>query len=285
MAFTSTTVNSDKAWAPDGYSFAPEDIIPDALVIATSTKSGVIEGDSPVVRVAYVDDAAASFVAEGAQIPEAQPDLAEVLIATGKVSQLVRLSREQWQQPNTAAQLAQSVARAVTRRADIAYLQQVAPTAPALGPSTGLLNVAGTINGGAIAGSLDALIDLVAVLQQNLGTPSAILLSPSAWAEFRKLKVGGTSVNQGLLGAGTTDAQSLLLSLPVLVNVAVPAHVGLVLDTNAVVSAYGAVNVAVSEHTYFESDSVAVRCTFRLGQNVVRPNRIGHFTIGVPAGS
>jgi hypothetical protein len=42
-----------------------------------------------------------------------------VLVATGKVSQLVRLSREQFLQPQTAEQLSQSVARAVQRRADL----------------------------------------------------------------------------------------------------------------------------------------------------------------------
>jgi hypothetical protein len=57
-------------------------------------------------------------------------------------------------------------------------------------------------------------------------------------------------------------------------------NVGLVLDKSAVVSAFGSVNVNVSEHQYFSSDSVAVRCTFRLGQNVLRSNRIGYFTIG-----
>jgi hypothetical protein len=131
------------------------------------------------------------------------------------------MSREQWSQPETATQLAQSVARAVTRRANRAFIDQVAPTPPALGPSTGLLHVTGIVDGGEVAVSLDALIDLVAELQTNLSTPSHILLS-----------------------------------------------------------AYGAVNVNTSEHKYFDSDSVAIRCTFRLGQNAVRPNRIGKFTIG-----
>lgn len=65
-------------------------------------------------------------------------------------------------------------------------------------------------------------------------------MSPTAWAEFRKLKVG---------------------------------------EKSAVVSAYGEVNVNTSDHQFFSSDSVAVRCTWRVGHNVVRPNRIGTFTI------
>jgi hypothetical protein len=52
----------------------------------------------------------------------------------------------------------------------------------------------------------------------------------------------------------------------------VPSNTGMVIDQTAVVSAYGEV---VGEHQYFSSDSIGVRCTFRLGQNVVCPNRIG----------
>jgi HK97 family phage major capsid protein len=116
-------------------------------------------------------------------------------------------------------------------------------------------------------------------LQTNLANPSHILLSPTAWAEFRKLKVGGAETNSSLIGAGTNDAQQLLLSLPVLVNVAVPDNVGFVLDQSSVVAAYGEISVATSEHQFFSSDSVAVRCTWRIGHNVVRPSRIGTFTI------
>jgi HK97 family phage major capsid protein len=157
--------------------------------------------------------------------------------------------------------------------------QQVAPTPPALGPSTGLDNVTGIVNGGEISDSLDGLIDLVAELQENLSTPSLILLSPTAWAAFRKLKVGGAETNSSLIGAGTTDAAQLLLSLPVLVNVAVPPLTGFVIDKSAIPSAFGEVNVNTSDHQFFTSDSVAVRCTWRVGHNVVRPNRIGKFTI------
>jgi hypothetical protein len=121
--------------------------------------------------------------------------------------------------------------------------------------ATGLDNIAGTVDGGEISDSLDGLIDLVAELQTNLSTPSLILLSPTAWAEFRKLKVGGPAMNSSLIGAGTTDAAQLLLSLPVLVNVAVPPLTGYVIDKSAVVSAYGEVNVNTSDHQLFRSDS------------------------------
>jgi hypothetical protein len=46
------------------------------------------------------------------------------------------------------------------------------------------------------------------------------------------------------------------------------------------VSAVGPVNIATSDQHYFSSDSIALRATWRIGWNVVRPNRIGVFTVG-----
>lgn len=143
------------------------------------------------------------------------------------------------------------------------------------------MNVANIVAGGEVSTSLDELVDLVATLQNNLSTPTHILLDPLGWAEFRKLKVA-TDWNQSLIGAGVTDAQQLLLSLPVLVNKAVPDYTGVVVDASAVVYAVGPVMISVSEHQYFSSDSVGVRATWRIGHVVVRPDRIGTFTITQP---
>jgi HK97 family phage major capsid protein len=283
MANTETTLTSAKAWAPDLTAVAPDIAVPDALILATSTVAGNVEGDAPAVRVQYVDDAAAGFVAEGTAISEADPALSEVLVYTGKVAQLIRLSREQFSQPNASQLLSVSVARAVTRAANTAYIAQVAPTGPAVTPPAGLLNVSGIVNGGAVATSLDTLVDLLATLSANYSTPSHIVISPTAWASLRKFKVG-TAYNGSLLGAGTNDAQHFLLDLPVIVDPAVPTNTGLVIDKMAVVSAVGPVMVTTSDQVYFNADSIGVRCTWRFGQNVVKPNRIGKFTV-TPAGS
>ncbi|MGV0646714.1 phage major capsid protein [Mycolicibacterium sp. XJ2546] len=277
---TITTGTSAKGWSPDLHVFAPTDVVPDALILQCSTVAGQIEGDDPAVRVAYVDDDEAQFTAEGATIPEGEPQLAEVLVHTAKITQLVRLSNEQYAQDQTAVQLSQSVARAITRRGDIAFVAEAAPTAPAVAPVAGIANVSGIVDGGAVDGNLDVLVDLLATLQDNLATPSHILVGPKAWAELRKLKVGGTNTNESLLGAGTTDAAQMLLSVPVIVNTAAPANTGLVVDQNAIVSAVGPVKVATSEHQYFTADSVALRATWRIGHVVVRPERIGTFTVG-----
>lgn len=258
---TETTKTSAKAWSPDITAFAPSEAIPDALVLQTSTVVGRIEGDEPAVRVAYVDDADADFVAEGAEIPEDDPALSEVLVHTGKVAQLVRLSREQYAQAQTPQMLAESVRRAVTKRANLAYIAQAAPTAPAVTPPAGLVNVAGIEEGDAVASDLDALVDLIATLESNGATPSHILVDPIAWASLRKFKTG-TGSAQTLLGAGTTDATKSLLDLPVMVTSALASGTGLVIDRSAIVSAVGDVQLATSSDVYFASDSIGIRCTF-----------------------
>lgn len=276
---TLTTHSSAFPWRPDISVFHAADVVPEALILTCSTVCGDIVGDEPAVRVAYVEDDDAEFVAEAATIPESEPELAEALVYTGKVSQLVRLSAEQYYQDGTAEELSLSVRRAVVKRADRAFLAQPAPTPPDVQPAAGLLNISGVVDGGEIVGNLDALIDLDAQLRANGATPTHIVTDPLGWAALRKFKTDDSGSQQNLLGAGTTDAVPMLLSLPVLINTAMPAYSGVILDKAAVVSAVGQVKVAVSEHALFAADSVLLRCTWRIGQNIVRPDRVGRFTV------
>lgn len=275
---TETTTSSKGAWRPDETTFAASEVIPDALILQTATVAGQIEGDAPLLRVAYVDDAAAQFSTEGAAIPEADPALDEVLIATAKITQLIRLSREQFAQEGTAQELSTSVQRAIMKKANEAYLTQAAPTSPAISPPAGLLNITGIESGGAIGADLDELIDLIATLEGNGGTPSHIVVDPTGWASLRKIKTTESAATS-LLGAGTSDAERRLLDLPVIVSSALTAGTGVVLDRSAVVAAAGPVMVARSEQVYFASDAIGLRATWRIGWNVVRPNRIGKFSI------
>jgi HK97 family phage major capsid protein len=279
MAFTAKTATSAYSWRPDITTFNGPEVLEEALINQCSTVSGEVEGDAPSVRVAYIDDDDATFIAESGEIPEAEPDLAECVVFTGKISQLIRVSREQYYTSGTADQLAGSVARALLRKADSAFLNQPAPTPPATNPAAGILNVAGIVEGDEVTGSLDALVDLVAQLQANGSQPSHILVDPFGWAQLRKLKFA-TDSNQSLLGAGTVDAAPMLLSLPVIVTTAAPTLTGVVIDRTAVVSAVGPVQVATSADAYFKTDDIALRATWRIGQNIVRPDRVGTFAIG-----
>ena len=197
-------------------------------------------------------------VAEAAEIPQADPQLSEVTVFTSKISQLIRQSNELYSQVGIANQLVQSVNRALVKKSDALLVAQAAPVAPATAPSAGLLNTAGIVDGGAMTGDLDGLVGLVAELQANGSTPTHIVVDPLAWASLRQLKYG-TGSNQSLLGAGTSDAQTLLLGLRVVVNNEVPASSGVVIDRSAVVSAVSAVSVATDTSIYFTSDSTALR--------------------------
>lgn len=273
-----TTLTAGNGWAPDLPAFTAVDIIPDALVLKCSTIAGAIEGDEPIVPVIYIDDASAAFVAEGDPIDVSDPGLNAVPVRTGKVAQLVKVSREMFSQENAAEQLANSVARAVTVKANQAFLTQPAPTPPAVAPAPGLLNVDGIIEGDPVTAALDPLIDLLAELEANGASPTHMILAPDTWAALRKLKTA-TDSNASLLGAGVTDSARMLLDVPVITSPAMAEGHGLVLDKSAIVSAVGPIHVATSEHAHFDSDVIAVRCTWRFGQNVVKPNRLGFFTV------
>ncbi|MCV7055507.1 phage major capsid protein, partial [Mycolicibacterium gilvum] len=171
-----TTTTSAYAWRPDDTTFVPGDVVPEALILRTSTVAGSIEGDKPSLHVAFVSDDAAEFVAEGSPQDDADPTLAEVLVHTAKISQIVPLSNEQWRQEGTASQIAQSVSRAIVKRADQAYLAQVAPTPPAVHPPAGLINIDGLTEGNDLVGDLDSLVDLIAELEAEGSTPSHIIV-------------------------------------------------------------------------------------------------------------
>src|SRR6476659_2279767 len=104
------------------------------------------------------------------------------------------------------------------------------------------------------------------------------MMAPDTWATLKKLKIG-TSYNSTLLGAGTDDAQPMLLSLPVVVNPEMPSKAGVLIDPTAIVSAVSPVMVATDPSVYFSSDSAAIRATWRTGHSVVRPNRVGVFSL------
>lgn len=277
MAFTATTGNSAAAWRPDLFTFAPVDAIPDSAVINHSTVSAVLEGDQPVLRVAYVDDDTAQFVAEGAEIDESEPTLAEAVVHSAKFAQLIRISREQYRQDGTADHLADSVRRAITAKADAALLGQPAPVSPATAPVTGLALLTGTPTG-TVTADLDPLVDLEAAVRANGANPTAWLLAPDVWAALRKIKTAsGAATN--LLGAGTDQSEARLLSIPVAVNSAVPTGTGLLVDRQAIISAVSPMEIATSVDRYFTSDSIAVRATMRTGHVLPRPGRLGIFYV------
>jgi HK97 family phage major capsid protein len=272
---TKTTPNSPKAWAPDLTAFVPDDVVPDALILSTANVVGKIEGDEPAIRVPYVaDDGVVGFVAEGAEIPDANQEFDEVVVLTGKVAALGKYSFETLQQPESARMVVDSLSRNVVKKANAAYLGSLEADP---GP-TGLLHSVGITDGGEVEDDLDPLIDAIASIEDDGGTATHIIASPTAWASLSKLKRAADS-NESLVGAGVVAATRALLGLPVLVTPAMPDGSLLVSDQSAIIGAQSPVRLARSEDAYFSSDAIGVRVTWRLGWKVMHTARVAKLTI------
>lgn len=273
---TKTTPNSPKAWAPDQTAYVPGDVVPDALILNTATVVGAIEGDEPAVRVPFVaDDGVVGFVAEGAEIPDANQEFDEVVVLTGKVAALGKYSYETLAQPEAAKMVVESLSRSVVTKANAAYLGN-----PAAGPGpVGLLNSPGIVDFETPVGDdLDLLVDAISFVELDGGTATHIIANPTAWATLSKLK-RATDSNESLVGAGTVAATRALLGLPVLVSPAMPPGALLVIDKSAIIGAQSPVRLARSDDAYFSSDSIGVRVTWRLGWSVMHPSRVAKLNI------
>lgn len=271
-----TTYQSADAWSPDDFAFAPSEAIPEALINHITTPMGSVDGDDPVVRVAVVHDDDAAIVPEGEEIEEGTPDLAEVLIGTVKVAKLLRVSREQFSQTQTSTNLSEAAQRSIAAKADEVLLNQPPPAPGNTYPPAGLL-AQGMTDAGEVTG-LDDFIDILAGAQANGASPTTWLLAPETWAAIQKLKTGESS-NVPLLGAGATATNPLLLSVPVLVNKAVPSGTGMLLDKRDIASVAGGIFVAQSKDHYFSFDSIGLRVTFRFGATLIHPERHTMFEI------
>lgn len=258
------TPTSPEAFALDVLGLAPEQTIPNSVLVQCTTKAGEVEGDDVFVRVPAINlDDSTGFVPEGDDIPEAEPDLSELVLATGKIAVLVRISREQLAQPSVSQVVSNEVKRAVQKKVNWALLQQPAPIGPAVFPPAGLISHA-VAAADDIVDNLDPVIDVVASIEALGGSCTNIIAAPDAWASVAKLKDEDTS-NRSLIGAGVESAQRTLLSIPVLVTSGMPAGKLLAVDKSKTLSAYGQIKVGRSEHLYFKSDSLALRATLRFG--------------------
>ncbi|UQE74628.1 hypothetical protein MYK68_18235 [Gordonia sp. PP30] len=65
MPHTISTAAAATPWRPDQHVFDAGEVLPDALILTDTLTVGAIEGDQPVIEVAYIVDDDAQFVAEG----------------------------------------------------------------------------------------------------------------------------------------------------------------------------------------------------------------------------
>ncbi|MBF6233954.1 phage major capsid protein [Nocardia farcinica] len=273
-----TTPTSAEAWRPNVIStFDPDDMLKEALIVTASSRAGSVEGDAPSVLVPYVStDPTAGFVPEGDLIPLADPGASQIAITTDKVAVVTRVSRELTTEPGAAERIANSLRRSVTRKADVAFMANVSDP-------TGLLAVAGVATAGDLGGATDpnlfAVYDAVAAIEDDGGEATHVLINPLDWAELCKLPEA-TGSNKSLLADVHNAAARSLGGVPVIVHSAVTEGTALVIDKTEIVSAYGQLQLARSDDAFFQHDAVAIRATWRIGWNVVRPARLQKLTIG-----
>lgn len=264
--------STNKAAFPDVQHFPAQDIIPEALIMQVTEFGPLVDSDERQVRAPYVaDDVEAGFVAEGDDILPQDPTLDELVINTDKIATLTKVSREAYETDGISGLLTNSLRRSVVVKADNAFLKNTSNP-------NGIATTQGIVDGGTIGSDLDKLVDLIATLEGNGAMPSHIIASPQAWATMQKIKAG-TSLKTPLIGATQDATMKLLLGIPVIVNRSAPANTLHVLDKSQIISSFSPVDVATSTDHYFDSDSVAVRLTMRLGWGVVRADRIGKLSL------
>jgi HK97 family phage major capsid protein len=283
MATMATTQGTVKALHLDVDGVAPKDVIPEALILKTSSKAGFVPGDEPQVRVPFISlEDQPHWIQEGALVHPGTVESTEVNISTGKVGIMVGVSREQYAQGQAATLLSDAVRSAIIRKSNRLYLSQVAPVAPDRNPPAGL-TAQGLTDGGTLGAALDEFADAVATIESAGGNANFVLAHPLAWAAITKLKSTADS-NVSLIGAGVDAAQRQLLGVPVYADRDVPAGTIIVGDKNSILSAYGDLQLAVSQDALFEYDSVGIRATWRFGAKVADVARVVQITVpGVTA--
>ena len=275
MAIT-TNINNDAAF-PNRTAIASGEVVPTALIMTATTIMGQVEGDSPTARIAYVSvDPEAGITPEGEEITASDPTVSQLIIGTQKVSDLTILSNEAARNENARPIFLESLMRSIVAKADRLFLGAPAGDGNTPNKIVGLTNYTGIIDGGNMGTKLDAIIDGIATISGNGGTPTAILMGYDAWAYI--LKLTGSDKRPLISPDVANSPQPTLFGLPIVLNGRMPANTIIIIDKNELVSAVGPVYAASSEDRYFDRDSMAIRATFRFGYGILHPNRIAKIT-------
>lgn len=272
MAATIETTSQVKGLYPD-QSFPSQDIVPDSLILQVATITGAPEGDVPQVRVPYVEtDPKVGFVKEGDELDRDQPTLNEVLVTTRKLGLITHQSRESSAYAGASGAIAASMQRAITLKADNIFLNS--PASP-----IGIRNLDGIIDAGTVSTDFDPFTDAITGIEANSGQATSIIMDPASWGALSKLKYADGVLQ---LGSPAVQAQRTLFGLPVFVTSSMDPGQALVVSQPEIIAAVGTIDLATSTEAAFTSDSIVHRITWRIGWNVVHPNRIAKLAITLP---
>ncbi|MBT1167012.1 phage major capsid protein [Bifidobacterium simiarum] len=260
--------------------FQPEAIIPTALIMTLTTIAGRIEGDAPTLNVPYIGtEAAAQLVREGDEIPDGGISVSELHVATRKVAALAAVTNEANYSDDMRTMLGTGLAGSVVKKADAVFLQNPAPAANESGV-TGLFNLPDVVQAGTIDNAntgLDPIVDGIAAIATNGGTPTHIIMGYGTWAALLKLKTaqGLSQISPDVANAPVPQ----LFGLPVILSAQAPADAIMVTCQTELISAVGQVSAASSDQRYFERDSTLMRSTFRFGYGVIHADRLAKITV------
>lgn len=229
--------------------------------LATAVSTSSHEFRIPVL----VEDAAAAWVAEGAEISPSDPQLDEITVTPSKIAGLSIVSREVANDSSPSAQqfVGESLARAIILQLDRAFVGALpAPAAQGLG------SITPTVLEGDLA-NLDVVHEAKAASAAEGGTPSAVLANPADVLKLATLKDADGS-NRALV-----EDVTVVAGLPVVSSRHVEAGKLWVVDSSQVITVLREdVELAVSADAYFSSDRIALRATLRAGFAFPRPEAL-----------
>jgi HK97 family phage major capsid protein len=232
------------------------------------------------MHVPVVDsDAAASWVAEGAEIAPTDPTLHELTITPAKVAALNVVSSELAHDSSPAAAeiVGDGLARSIAAKLDDAYFGALASPAP-----SGLGGLDETTSGiividesSAALGNLDPFALAISDIQQAGSTATAFVANPVDALTIQTLKRQSGS-NEPLLGTDASNGTARqVFGVPLLVSrhVAQGTVWALAATRNLVVIRED-VEVHSDTSPYFTSDRVAIRGIMRVGFGYPTPAAI-----------
>lgn len=257
-----------------------------AAVALDPRVSTVITTPAHNFHIPIVDtDAAASWVAEGAEITPTDPSIHEIIVTPAKAAGLTVVSRELANDSSPAAQdvVGNGLARSIAVRIDTAYFGNVAAPAPAgLGaiPDTGL----NLIYAGVSPANLDAFAEAMSLVEYDGAAITSFVANPADALRVQTIKTG-TGFNAPLLGTDAANGTSRqVLGVPLLVSrhVAQGTIWGLA-AARVLVVVREDVEVTSDASAFFTSDRIAVRAIIRLGYAYPSPKSIAKISLTAAA--
>lgn len=272
MSFTTATPNAGAILPPQYSQLIIKPLESKSLAfhpqVATSTTINANELRIPVV----VKDPSVDWVGEGEQIGESTPEVDQVIITPKKVAGISVITRELANDSNPAAQsiVGDGLARDIARKIDAAFFGNVGGNAPAGLES---LEDVHTLDAGTLD-DLDPLAEALSLLETSGHDATAFVTTPAIALRLATLKSGQGS-NAPLL----MEPRSVL-QRPVFVSPGVSAGTLWAVDSTQVHTALReGVELAVSEHTYFDTDQIAIRATLRIGFGHPAPGAVAKVTV------